>query len=164
MRLRDIIAEQHFVVTRQDVIDVMNNKKWPQELQAEMADEWVLKDITPDSLQFINSLDLQSTTPVQISSRQLLTKKENLESIARSPKEVIDAINQRWKTNVTIGQQYDLNPERYFKYAKLPANTAKPSIMVDGEIIMGSARFIAALLRGDQNIKVWNLKRKIEPI
>ena len=41
----------------------------------------------------------------------------------------------------------------------MSAATAKPSIMVDGEIVMGVGRFIAALLRKDTQLQVWDLKK-----
>lgn len=31
----------------------------------------------------------------------------------------------------------DIELEKYLKYAKMPISTAKPSVMVDGEIIWG---------------------------
>ena len=137
---------------------LMSKHGWPSALQKEMYDEWVGRDADEDSFKFVKSLKLQSAQPVTVSTKELLSKQENMDNVSRAPQEVIDAINKKWGTNISIGPQYDPTPERYFKYAKMPAATAKPSIMVDGEIIMGVGRFVAALLRGDKQIKVWNLR------
>ena len=56
------------------------------------------------------------------------------------------------------GEIFDPNPDRYFKYAKFSGETAKPSTMVNGIIHWGQGRFIAALLRGDDYLNVWNIK------
>jgi len=82
--------------------------------------------------------------------------------IKQTPKEVVSAINKKYGTNVQPGIVYDQNPDRYFKYAQMPAATAKPSVMANGEIIFGVGRLIAALLRGDKAIKVWNLKESTQ--
>jgi len=39
----------------------------------------------------------------------------------------------------------------------MPSETARPSVMLDGEIIFGVGRFKAALLRGDRDLRVWEL-------
>jgi len=148
-------------VSRDDITAVMNDKKWPQALQDEMADEWVLKQPSEDGLSFVNGLDLQSAMPRTVSVQALLQKEMNRDSISRSPKEVVDRINQNWNIDVEYdaARQLDKNPDRYMKYMKMSAATAKPSIMVDGEIVMGVGRFIAALLRKDPTLKVWDLKK-----
>jgi hypothetical protein len=88
----------------------------------------------------------------------LLKNPENLNIIARSP--VVQQINQKWGLQVQPGKVYDPNPDRYQMYAKdFIGETAKPSVMVNGEIIYGNGRFIAALLRGDQYLMVWNFKK-----
>ena len=143
----------------EEIKKAMNNKKWPPILQAEMADEWVLANPDQGGLDFVNALDLQSDAPQQVPLKQLLTNQSNIGSVTRTPQEVVSAINQKWGTQIKMGQQFDQNPRRYFQYAKMPASTAKPSIMVDGEIFMGVGRFIAALLRGDPTLEVWNFKK-----
>ena len=149
------------IVTRQTIIDAMMAKKWPQELQAEMADEWVLKQPSQNGLDFVNGLDLQSAVPQTVSTQTLLQNAENKNNVARTPQKVVDIINQRWNTDFKSDpeKQFDPNPQRYAKYMQMSAVTAKPSILVDGEIVMGIGRFIAALMRGDRQLKVWNVKR-----
>ena len=148
-------------VSREDIIAAMNNKEWPQALQKEMDDEWVLKQPSEDGLSFVNGLDLQSAMPRTVSIQALLQKEMNRDSISRSPKEVVDRINQNSNLDVRLDptRQLDKNPKRYMKYMKMSAATAKPSIMVDGEIVMGVGRFIAALLRKDTQLQVWDLKK-----
>jgi hypothetical protein len=96
-----------------------------------------------------------------VSNQALLQNEKNQSIIDRVPPEVVDIINKKWGTRFQSdpARQYDKKPERYIQYAKMTAATADPSIIVDGEIIFGNARFIAALLRGDKQLKVWNLKR-----
>ena len=149
------------IVTRQTIIDAMMAKKWPQALQDEMADEWVLKQPGQYGLGLVNGLDLQSAVPQTVSTQALLQNTENKDAVARTPQQVVDIINQKWNTDFKSDptRQFDKNPQRYAKYMKMSAATAKPSIAVDGEIVMGIGRFIAALMRGDRQLKVWNLKR-----
>ena len=42
----------------------------------------------------------------------------------------------------------------------MSAETAEPSVMIDGEIMFGVGRFIAALLRKDSSLQVWKLTRQ----
>ena len=62
-----------------------------------------------------------------------------------------DMLNYGWT------DKYDLRPERLMQYAKLPTSTAKPSVMVNGQIYWGVGRYLAALIRGDKQLKVWNV-------
>lgn len=158
MKIREITEA---IVTRQNIIDAMVAKKWPQALQDEMADEWVLKEPSQDGLSFVNGLDLQSNAPQTVSIQTLLQNQKNQDAVSRTPQQVVDIINQKWKTNFKSDptKQFDRNPQRYAKYMNMPAATAKPSIAADGEIIMGIGRFIAALMRGDGQLKMWNLKK-----
>ena len=161
MKINEITEE---IVTRQSIIDAMVAKDWPPELQKEMEYEWVLKEPSQDSIDFINGLDLQSKGPQMVSTQALLQNKENQDIITMVPQGVIDIINNKWGTEFKINPTFisknkQKNTERYIQYAKMPAATADPSIIIDGEITMGNARFIAALLRGDKQLKVWNLKR-----
>jgi len=147
----------HELYENQNLNAIMDQQGWPADLQAEMYDEWVAKD--PEGVPFVKSLKLLNDTAIQVPTKKLLSQRENLETISRTPQQVIDAINKKWGLNVPIGNQYDQNPDRYFKYAQMSSATAKPSIMVDGEIIMGLGRFIAALLREDDAIRVWNFTK-----
>jgi hypothetical protein len=158
MKINEITEE---IVTRQSIIDAMVAKNWPPGLQKEMEYEWVLKEPSQDSIDFINSLDLQSKGPQMVSNQALLQNEKNQSIIDRVPPDVVGIINKKWGTRFQSdpAKQYDTNPDRFIKYMKMSAATAKPSIIVDGEIIFGNARFIAALLRGDKQLKVWNLKR-----
>jgi hypothetical protein len=96
-----------------------------------------------------------------VSTQELLQNKENQDIIPMVPPEVVDIINKKWGTRFQSdpARQHDANPNRFIKYSKMTASTARPSTIVDGEIIYGNGRFIAALLRGDKQLKVWNLKK-----
>lgn len=140
-----------------------DNKEWlqilskfPETLQREIVDEYPEGDSR--DIEEIKKWNLNGSSPVKISTSNLLKNKENLGSISRTPQDVIDHINKVWGLGVKQTQVYDQNPSRYFKYAKMSPATAKPSVMVNGEIIWGVARFISALIRGDKTINVWDIK------
>ncbi len=158
MKINEITEE---IVTRQSIIDAMVAKNWPPGLQKEMEYEWVLKEPSQDSIDFINSLDLQSKGPQMVSNQALLQNEKNQSIIDRVPPDVVGIINKKWGTRFQSdpARQHDANPNRFIKYSKMTASTARPSTIVDGEIIYGNGRFIAALLRGDKQLKVWNLKK-----
>ena len=131
--------------------------KFPKDLQAEIVDErGSLKD-DPETLNWLSSWHLASRTPVEVKIDKSLILKHS-DVLQNMAKEVLDKINANWGTDlISSGKVHDPNPDRYEKYSKLPANTAKPSIMVDGEIIWGVGRFIAACLRKDSSIRVWKI-------
>jgi hypothetical protein len=158
MKINEITEE---IVTRQSIIDAMVAKNWPRQLQKEFGTEALFDPPFSDGLNFVNGLDLEPDTPQMVSNQALLQNKENQGIIAMVPPEVVDIINKKWGTRFQSNpaQQHDTKPERYMQYAKMTASTALPSTIVDGEIIYGNGRFIAALLRGDKQLKVWNLKR-----
>ena len=140
------------------------NSKWASELYSrfpsQLADEIIDERPKGDMEDHaeISKWKLTSNTPIEISIEKLLKHKEQLDSISRSPEEVIDCINKKWNLNVSYGKQYDARPERYFQYAKMDSSTAKPSVLVNGQIYWGVGRFIAALIRGDKKLKVWDIK------
>ena len=158
MKINEITEE---IVTRQSIIDAMVAKNWPQQLQKEFETEAFFKPPFSDGLNFVNGVDLQSTMPQVVSTQALLQNKENQDIIPMVPPEVVDIINKKWGTRFQSdpARQHDANPNRFIKYSKMTASTARPSTIVDGEIIYGNGRFIAALLRGDKQLKVWNLKK-----
>jgi hypothetical protein len=99
--------------------------------------------------------------PVAINIKDLLKIPDNLSTIARCPADIVQEINQKWGLQVQPGQVYDQTPNRYKDVAKkFTGNTAKPSVMINGEIVFGCGRFISALLRGDQQMMVWEIKTK----
>lgn len=134
--------------------------EWVRRLPKELAQEFIDERPNPDQedIDVFTNLRLTSNKPVEISTKALLREPWMRESVSRTPQPVVDAINKRWGTDFKGGAVYDRNPDRYFKYAKMSAATAKPSVMANGDVIFGVGRMIAALLRGDKNIKVWNLK------
>ena len=158
MKMNEITEE---IVTRQSIIDAMVAKNWPQQLQTEFGTEALFDPPFSHGLNFVNGLDLQSTMPQMVSTQELLQNKENQDIIPMVPPKVVDIINKKWGTRFQSdpARQHDANPDRFIKYSKMTASTARPSTIVDGEIIYGNGRFIAALLRGDKQLKVWNLKK-----
>jgi hypothetical protein len=129
--------------------------KFPKELQREIIDE--RPNPIEDDIKMISSWSLNNDKPIKVDMKKLLSNKLNLDSVGRTPQDVIDHINKKWGLNVKSIGLYDQNPDRYFKYAKLPQSTAKPSVMVDSEVIWGVGRFIASLIRGDKYMYVWSL-------
>ena len=130
-------------------------KRFPKIFADEVLDERPNGD--EEDTKEISGWKLKSNNPEDIPLKDLLEVESNVELVSRSPKEVIDYINKVWGLKVPYGKVYDAKPERYFKYAKLTSSTAHPSVMVNGVIYWGVGRFIAALLRKDNNLKVWNV-------
>lgn len=162
----DIIQEE---LDKMSAIDIpayyekhKNNKEllqtlstFPEGLQREIIDEM------PNGNEFdIKNWKLLSPQPVSINTADALrtTLTEDKYLLSRLPQEVVNIINKNWGTNGKSETVYDSNPQRYFQYAKMPATSAKPSVMVNGVIEWGVGRFVAALIRGDKTIKVWNIK------
>jgi hypothetical protein len=134
-------------------------KQWfsqfPEMLQREFAVE--LSTIQPGDFDFFRNMKLKSKKPISMSTRTLLKDPKNVIYVSMMPDEVINHINKLWKLNVKQTKVLDKNPNRFFEYSKMPSSTAKPSVMVNGEIIHGVGRFIAALIRGDEHLMVWDL-------
>ena len=135
-------------------------KEWIQTLPKELAQEFIDERPNPDQedIDVLTKLHLISKTPIVVSTKALLDEPWMKGSVSRTPQPVINAINKRYGTTFKGGIVYDREPDRFFKYAMMPGATAKPSVMVNGEVIFGVGRMIAALLRGDEHMKVWNLK------
>jgi len=141
-----------------------NNKEWlsilqrfPEELQREIIVERPKGD--KEDIEEIKQLELISPQPISVNTADVLQstlKVDNL--LSRLPQEVVDVINQKWGTQGKTETIYDQNPQRYFQYAKMPASTAKPSVLLNNAVVWGTARFVAALLRGDKTLKVWNMR------
>jgi len=106
----------------------------------------------------ISPWKLESPVPVTTPIKDLLTAKANLNAISRSPSEIVGIINQTWNLNVPSGKVYDRTPGRYSEYSKMSGDTAKPSVVVDDVVYWGVGRFIAALLRGDEILRVWKIR------
>jgi hypothetical protein len=128
---------------------------FPEGLIREIMDERPRPD--QQDLDELATWTLRSRTPVSVQLTELLRHPENRAAVARTPADVVEDINEIWGTTIQPGKVYDRTPARYREYAKLPASSAKPSVMVDGEVIWGVGRLIAALLRGDKTMKVWDI-------
>jgi hypothetical protein len=140
-----------------------NNKEWlqilskfPEGLQREIIDE--RGEGTKDDIEEFKNYVLNGTQPISVNIKDIL--KTNFDSLKRTPQEVLDVINKKWGINAKTVKVYDPNPNRYFEYSKMNPTTAKPSVMFDGYIGWGVGRFIAALVRGDKTMKVWDLRTK----
>jgi hypothetical protein len=130
----------------------------PEILQEELRDERpnpIMEDV-----EYFKALQLADKEPISITLKELIER--NADCIFRCPPDVIEDINKKWGTNFDVAKSvvYDQNPGRFRVYSQIPAETAQPSMLVNGEIIFGSGRFIAALLRGDTDLKVWVLNNK----
>ena len=134
--------------------------KFPKQLQEEFKVE--RPSPTQEDIEAYDSLRLVDPKPQSVPLEELL--KDNEDCVLRSAPDVIEEINKKWGTKFEVkgSKVYDQNPGRVREYSKMPAETAQPSVSVDGGIMFGSGRFIAALLRKDKDIKVWNLSRKLE--
>ena len=130
-------------------------KKFPKMFADEILDERPNGDA--EDRKEISGWKLKNNTPEEVLLKDLLKIKDNVESVSRCPEEVIDHINKVWGLKIPYGKRYDANPERYFKYSKMSSSTANPSVTVNGSVYWGVGRFIAALIRKDNTLKVWNV-------
>ena len=131
---------------------------FPEQLQKEFQEE--RPNPTQEDIERYESLRLLDPEPTSVPLEELL--KKNGDYILMAPPDVIEEINRKWGTNFDAKRSrvHDPDPDRIRKYSQMPAETAAPSVMVDGEIGFGVGRFMAALLRKDKNLRVWNLTRK----
>lgn len=158
-----------------------NNQEWielldryPEKFQREIIDE--LPEGTSDQINLIKSWSLLPEHPIDVNLLDLLKNQSVKDAIGRTPKDVMNTLkkNPRYSSELNdllhvsdteVGREYGLksgeifdeNPQRYFEYSTFDPKTAEPSTIVDGELWWGTGRLIAALLRGDQSIKVWNV-------
>ena len=137
-------------------------KKFISSLPPQLAREFVDERPVPnqEDIDWFTPLRLKSPQPVAVSVADLLRHPENQGSIGRSPDDVIDAVNQQWGLKIPSGKKYDPNPSRYRAYSQMTPGTASPSVAVDGVIIFGAGRFVAAALRGDKTMRVWDMTRE----
>lgn len=128
---------------------------WNEDLISEFTDERPTP--TDEDASFVEEcLIADDVVPYEIELYELLMNEANLETIAHSI--AVNDINRIWNMDIKQKEVYDENPNRVYDYADIPGETAKPSVMLNGEIIFGCARFIAALLRKDKTLKVWKLE------
>ena len=149
--------------TKQNEIEIEWEKilsKFPEQLRQEIKEERPNPD--QEDIECFSSLCLLDPEPVFISLQELL--KTNEVNVLRCSPDVIEEINKKWETNFNVGSSkvYDQNPNRVRKYSQMSPDTAQPSVLVDREIMFGVGRFIAALLRKDSSLRVWNLSKKLE--
>lgn len=132
--------------------------RFPEQLQQEFRIE--RPSPNQEDIEWFGSFRLVTPDPVSVSLEELL--KTNEDNILRHSSDVIEEINKKWGTafDATRSKVYDRNPDRVRKYSSMSAETAQPSVMIDGEIMFGVGRFIAALLRKDSALQVWKLTRQ----
>ena len=164
MRAREFILEDRMAGIDIDQAIAKTPPAWQQwikSLPEQLAREMIDERPTPDSqdIQFYAPLRLTRPQPIEVSVVQLLQNPANQYAVSNVPQEITAAVNKNYGTNITnSGKVYDQNPGRYQQYAQMPANTASPSVLVNGEIHFGVGRFVAAALRGDKSIKAWDLR------
>ncbi|MFA6445946.1 MAG: hypothetical protein WCW14_01705 [Candidatus Paceibacterota bacterium] len=131
-----------------------NFSRFPKDFQSEILDE--VPNFDEDYYKYIESWVLESEVPVFLLNKDIL--KDNLGTFERIPQDVLDIVNEKWGTSMKTKKVLDKRADRYLEYAKMNADTAKPSTMINGEIVWGTARFVASLVRGDEGIYVWKIK------
>ena len=160
--LKKLQAEQELLKKqKQELVNIAWEKilsKFPDQLQEEFRHE--RQSPTQEDIEGYESLRLLDPNPISIPLAELLEKNEDY--VLMCQPDVIEEINKKWSTkfDVSLSKVYDQNPGRVREYSQMPAETAQPSVVIDGEIHFGVGRFIAALLRKDNDLKVWDLSRK----
>ena len=133
--------------------------KFPKKLQEEFRTERPSPD--QDDIEMFGVIGLLEPAPIEIPIEELLEK--NKDVVYRTPPDVFEEINQKYyQSKLDAGKCHfhEENPNRLREYSGMPAETADPSVLLDGEIWFGTGRFVAALLRGDKKLRAWNLSKK----
>jgi hypothetical protein len=146
---------------KQESIEVAWNRilsKFPPKLQEEFRIERPNPD--ENDIEMFRSVHLLMQDPILVPIEELLIK--NRDVVLRTPPDVFEEINQKYQMGLNANDchVHEQNPDRLREYSKMPAETADPSVLLDGEIWFGTGRFVAALLRGDKSLQVWNLSKK----
>ena len=150
--IMDDIPLEQFKVENPEVIQILD--RFPETLQRELAVE---RKNPQEFVKDFGNYYLNSEEPIEIYLEDELHKEYTIDTMSRTPQDVVDVINDTWDTDFESEEVFDPNPSRYFEYAELSPDTAPPSLMVNGEISYGVARFVAALLRGDETLEVWDI-------
>jgi len=151
--IMDDVPLEQFKKDNPEVVEILS--RFPELLQRELAVE---RKNPEEFVEDFKDYYLNSPRPIEINLEDELNKYHTIDTLTRVPQDVIDVINNKWGTDFKSVKVYDPNPDRYFEYAKFSPDTAKPSLMVNGEILYGVGRFIAALIRGDKTMWVWDIK------
>jgi len=160
--IMDDIPLEQFKENNPEVVEILD--RFPETLQRELAVE---RKNPQEFVEDFKNYHLTSPAPniedsesTTITLKDELNKEHTIDTLSRTPQDVVDVVNKVWETDFESVKVFDPNPARYFEYAKFPGSTAKPSLMVNGKILYGVARFIAALLRGDETMEVWDITQK----
>ena len=146
-----------------DVVDHMENNL-PMTLRKELALERIdgLSEVhgEPEWFKSMTIRGGKNTTPTLVKVEDLLKDdKTTHKMMGLSPQDDLDLINKRYGTNYKTSSLYlDSDPGRVQRYSEFDGGTAAPSIMIDGEISFGVGRVKAAMLRGDEHVRVWDIK------
>jgi len=149
-------------------------EKFPEGFQREIIDE--RPEGNENDKNEVKNWYLDPNHPIEMNIFNLLQTNSVKEAISRTPRHVMEMIKTNPKYRLELedvehvsdtevgrkfglksGEIFDQNPERYEEYANYDPKTAEPSTMVNGEILWGMGRLIAALLRGDITLKVWSV-------
>lgn len=147
---------------KESVLEAWNRilSRFPSKLQEEFKIERPDADVDQVDVEMFERTHLVSNEPVVIPIADLLEK--NKDVIYRTPPDIFEELNQKYYDNKLDEKKchvHELRPSRLREYSKMPAETADPSTLLDGEICFGNGRYIAALLRGDKTIRLWDLRR-----
>ncbi len=135
--------------------------RFPKDLRSEILDERPGGDQL--DIEEIQNWQLRPKRPLEVSTKKILATGDVEEYIRRIPQEAINIINRniiakKWGKPIQgKSKSLEKDASRYIRYSRMPASTAKPSILVNGKLYWGVGRFIAALLRGDETVFVWNI-------
>ena len=139
--------------------------RFPYELQQEIMAERFWGD--REDIRELQNWKLQNPDPIEIPLETLLQNKFNLNLLCQIPLKPFSIINTKWHLNlVHKGENPQIrdgssgNPGRFTSYWKRKGSTAPPSVLVNGQVYWGVARFVAALGRGDGSLRVWNISKE----
>jgi hypothetical protein len=156
-------------------VDIL--ERFPEGFQIEIIDERPKGDKSDKNE--VRNWFLNPNHPIEMNIFNLLQTNSVKNAISRTPRHIMDKIKTNpmykleleglkhmsdtevgRKIGLKSGEIFDQNPEGYEEYANYDPKTAEPSTLVNGEVLWGMDRLIAALLRGDMTLKVWSVVDK----
>jgi|TARA_B100001094_G_scaffold208141_1_gene202011 hypothetical protein len=130
----------------QKMIEMMDEKNWPQDLQQEVLKKYVSNIDQGEN--FI--LDMEYKGLRRLDNYGLLQNTDNLQLITRLPQNIINKINETWQMSIPKTQATSVSDLGYEKYIMQFGFLTKPAVAMDADIIMGTEKWVASIINGEK--------------
>jgi hypothetical protein len=126
--------------------EMMKDKDWPQDLQQETLKKFASDPEKGES--FIGEMTYKGLR--RLDNYGLLQNTENLQLLTRLPQIIINKINAEWQMSIPKGSAESVSDLEFQKYIEQFGFLTKPAVAIDADIIMGEAKWIASVIRGEK--------------